>query len=100
MQLVARRQHENRNPEPTGAEPARNGDAVEARHGDVEHDQVRNGTLDLDQRVGAVDGERHVVALGAERPAQHPPDRRIVVDDEDRGLGHAPMMPRAVARSC
>ena len=73
---------------PRAQSPA-DGEPVEARHRDVQDDQIRDGAFDGRQRLAAVRGACDVVALGAERPLEHPANRRVVVDDEDGSAGHA-----------
>ncbi len=86
---VARGQEQHRRREALRAEPPADGQPVEARHGHVEHDQVGGRALDGGERLAAVSRGLDHVAVGGERPVEHPADRSVVVDHEDRGLGHA-----------
>ena len=63
-------------------QPAGDRQAVQPRHRHVEHDRVRHRALDRRQRGTAVRRRLDVVALGGQRSRQHPPDRRVVVHEE------------------
>ena len=85
---VAGGQQQDRDAEALAAQPSGDREPVHARHRDVEHDHVRQRALDLGEGGAAVGRGGDVVALGGQRPLEHPPDRRVVVDEQDGGLGH------------
>ena len=53
------------------------------RHGDVEHDGVELLGRETVERLAAVLGERHVVALERQRALHGRSQRRFVVDHQD-----------------
>jgi hypothetical protein len=63
-------------------------DAVEGPKHQVEHDQVGQAVLDDPQRVHAVARLVDVVAGQRERGPKHPPEIRVVLDDEHPLLPH------------
>ena len=66
------------------AHPPQGGHAVDQRHAEVEEHQVeRPGPAECGQGGLAVLGLGHVVADGKEGGAEHEPDVRLVVDDQD-----------------
>ena len=62
-------------------------DAVEPRHHHVHHDDVGVLAPTRDQGLGAVGGQRDLVAVELQRPAQRVAHGLVVVDDEHAGLG-------------
>ena len=65
-------------------QPAGHREAVHPGHGHVEHDRVRRRSPRPAASADAAVGDRDDgVALGGERALEHPPDRGVVVDDED-----------------
>ena len=80
---VAGGEQQDRGADPLRAQPAADGESVEAGHGDVEHDDVGDRALDGGERRAAVRGGDGLVALGRERPDEHPEDGWVVVDDQD-----------------
>src|SRR5581483_9269662 len=88
-QRIARRQHEDRGREAARAHPATDLGAAHARKAEIEYEQIRYGALDRRERTAAVRRELDAVSLRCERALEHAPDRRVVVDDEDR-LAHRP----------
>jgi hypothetical protein len=69
---------------PSRPSPGRGAARSTAPASPVKHQQIRHRSLDSRQRGTAVGGHRNPVTLGGERPLEHPPDRRIIIDDEDR----------------
>ena len=91
VDAVARREHQDRRGDALRPQPAGDGEPVHPGHRDIEDDRVRRprlGVREGDPTVGdSVDG----VALGGERALEHPPDRGVVLDDEDaRGAARLP----------
>ena len=84
---VAGGEHEDRQVVARRAERAGRLDAVEPRHHHVDHDRVGRDAADAGERLGAVAGERHLVAVELQRATQRVTDRPVVVDDEDAGAG-------------
>ena len=64
-------------------QPAADLDAVEPGEPEVEDDQVGDELARRPQRLLAVGGGAHLVALLAQRPAQDVGDLLVVLDDED-----------------
>jgi hypothetical protein len=85
---VSRRQHQDRHREPLLPQPPRDRQPVEPRHRHVEDDEVRSRSLHRRHGTPAVRRRRDRVPLRGKRPLQHPPDRGVVVDDEDRDRSH------------
>ena len=85
---VACGEQEDRDLEALGPDPPGDREAVEAGHRHVEHDHIGHRALDLREGGAAVCGSGDVVALRGQRALEHPPDRRVVVDEQDGGLGH------------
>ena len=65
-----------------GADAAADLDAVEPRQAEVEHDEVGDELLGGVERLHAVGGRAHLVALLAQRAPQHVGDLGVVLDDE------------------
>ena len=94
---VARREHEDRSPQPLGAQPTAHRQPVDARHRHVEHHEVGRRALDRGERGAAVGGLLDVEALRAEAPREHPSHERVVVDHE-HAVGHRPQPPATSRR--
>ena len=68
-------------------------ESVALRHQDVEDDRVERATRpDRAQRLLAVGGELHVVALQLESALESTPELRLVVYDQ---YAHEPMLARS-----
>ena len=80
---VARGEHEDRRAVAGLAHAPAHLEAVDVRHGDVEHDGVDLLAGDAVERLAAVLGEGHVVALEGQRPLHRRAQRRLVVDHQD-----------------
>ena len=83
---VARGEHQHRRAVARGAQPPADLEAVDARHHDVEHDRVDDALGERVERLLAVLGELHVVALERERALQRGAHARLVVDHQDLHL--------------
>src|SRR2546429_9685453 len=57
--------------------------AVELRHSDVDHEEVEGVVSEKHERLDAVRGGRHAVALAREGLLQPACEHRILVDDQD-----------------
>jgi hypothetical protein len=66
------------------AQPPADRQAVDTGERDVENDEVRRRALHRRERSASVFLDLDGVPLGGERAMQHAPDRRIVVDHQDR----------------
>ena len=71
------------------ADAAEEGQPVDARHADVEEDQVERLLLGLPKRGGAVLHRRDLVAGAAEALLEDPAESVFVVGDEDAPICHA-----------
>ena len=80
-------QEEDRGLEPALPKPAADLEAVDVGEHPVEHDQVWLEAHHRLERVASVRGFGDVEALVAERGRDGVDDRRLVVDDEDLGVG-------------
>ena len=80
---VARRQHEDRQRRAALAEHAARGQAVDVRHHDVEHQEIGVVARDRVERLGAVLGEQHAVALEAQDSLERVAQPLVVLGDED-----------------
>ena len=99
---VSRSQHQDRRRKSTCAHTSAQLHAAHARQAEIENHEVGNRPLDHHQRRSRVGHAFDAVPLGGKRALQHPADRRVVVDDEDR-LAHpahdsqwAPGFPKGV----
>src|SRR6266446_4122848 len=70
------------------ADAAEEGQPVDARHADVEEDQIEGLRLGLPKRGGAVLDGRDLVAGSAEALLEDPAEAVFVVGDEDAPFGH------------
>ncbi len=61
-------------------------DTVEPRHHDVEQDQIEVLGLDHLERLVAVAGHRHLVALAPKAPGQNVAVHLLIVDDENMSI--------------
>jgi hypothetical protein len=77
------RDHHDRHLGPHALDPGQRFQAVEARHPDVEEDDVGRLVSDDADGLGSTADRRHPVALVLEHPAQRRLDRRFVVHDQD-----------------
>ena len=82
--IVQDRQHDDRG-RAGRAEPAGDGDAVLARHGDVEHDEVRGLRGERNVELGPAGASVRRVAAPAEIVDDHAADLRLVVDHDKPG---------------
>ena len=80
---VARRQHQDRQPESLVAQPPADREPVHAGQGDIEHHEVGRGALDCGQGCAAVRDGLHGKALGEQAALEHSAQRVVVVDDQD-----------------
>ena len=73
-----------------GADPPADLQPVHPGHHHVEHDEVEVALVEARQRLTAVGGGRHLVAVLAQREAQQRLDRLLVVGQQDSGcaFGH------------
>ena len=76
-----------------GLQPARRLPAVDHGQAQVEQDQVGRLALRHQDRLHAVGGEQHLVALALQPPRQHVAVELVVLDKQD--LGHAVLAPPA-----
>ncbi|MCW3017252.1 MAG: esterase/lipase, partial [Solirubrobacterales bacterium] len=72
-----------RHKQTAGPQPAADRQPVHAGHGDIEHHRGRGAALDGGKGLAAVGDRLDLVSLGRQCPREHPPDGRVVVDDED-----------------
>ena len=82
---VARREKEHREARAAVAQAARHFEAVDARHHDVEDDQVRGERLHGVERLAAAVRHLHREVLVAQRHGDEIGDALLVVDDQDAG---------------
>ena len=80
---VARGEHQHRRAVAGLAHAPADLEAVDVRHGDVEHDGIELLGRETVERLAAVLGERHVVALERQRALHGRSQRRLVVDHQD-----------------
>ena len=80
---VARGEHQDRRAVARLAHAPADLEAVDVRHRDVEDDGVELLGGEAVERLAAVLGERHVVALEGQRPLHRRAQRRLVVDHQD-----------------
>ena len=80
---VARGEHQDRRAVAGLAHAPADLEAVDVRHGDVEDDGVELLGGETVERLAAVLGERHVVALERQRALHRRAQRRLVIDHQD-----------------
>ena len=80
---VARGEHQDRRAVAGLAHAPAHLEAVDVRHRDVQDDGVDLLARDAVERLAAVLGERHVVALEGQRPLHRRAQGRLVIDHQD-----------------
>ncbi len=87
VDLVAGGEDADGDVEAVRAQTPHDAHAVEVGHRHVEHDDSRRMAPDRGERLAAAVGRGHGEALEREGALEGLPDGRLVVDDEDPGLG-------------
>ena len=80
---VARGEHQDRRTVAGLAHAPADLEAVDVRHGDVKHDGIELLGRETVERLAAILGERHVIALEGQRALHRRSQRRLVVDHQD-----------------
>ena len=83
VDAVTRREHQDRRRDALRPQPAGDGEPVHPGHRHIEDDRVRRRCLGVREGRPTVGDSVDGVALGGERALEHPPDRGVVLDDED-----------------